>query len=145
MLCFGNMKYMGGDDTGEPFLLVTVPDYLTAMIAVPDENPHTIGISSIGTKKIDKKYYDSDDTIFYISRTDADDYLYKDKQLQEKATKTDMYNARYKTIVVNYADVYFYYPTFLLVSPSIGYSGVKIKGPNNEDLNMYTAEYIFET
>ena len=53
---YGNLKYIGGLDTGEPFCLAVLVSDGIAGIYMDDGEPHTVKIGYNAIKKVDEKY-----------------------------------------------------------------------------------------
>ena len=94
---FGNMMYMGGEDTGEPFVIAVMIEFGIAMLVVEDGKPHLIKIENMAVKTIDDVYIPTP-VVFYEGVTN-DDYIYIDPDKTTKATKGDIINAVKKASV----------------------------------------------
>ena len=96
---FGNAKYEGGEDTGEPFCIAVAVFYGMAVIYLDDAEQHTVEIKTFVAKKIDSKYVDNYG-VFYVEDASSDNvYIYVDTSLTTKATQADLIAVAKKQIV----------------------------------------------
>lgn len=95
---FGNQKYCGGEDTGEPFALMVAAG-VDAVMFMPDEEPHDISIRGVVAAKLDKKYIDTM-TVFYGNMDDTDHYLYTDASFTTKVTASQLQTANREGVVI---------------------------------------------
>lgn len=134
---FGNMSLIGGDDTGEPFVVVVAPMYDLVMVGIPDLEPHLMSIFAIVAKKIDDKYVPSQ-TVLYINSANKNDvkYLYMDAACTIVATKADLVTDRAVSIKIG---------SLVAITPltiSLTYSfGLVVLYNDGDYLTYYTAEY----
>ena len=143
---FGNLGLAGMNDTGEPFLV----DLLGAMLGAPNiifasGEPHTVGIESVSIEKLDAKYVTSYAS-FYVSLDFADDpYIYTDIALSNKATISDLLDAKTTQVVQLHASggaISKITLSPLIVDCLSGYIEFRNwKGVGNEYIRIYTAEY----
>lgn len=140
---FGNAAFVGGADTGEPFMLIIALANSVVSLVVADTKQHTVKVESVSTQKIKPKYVDAV-TNFYISYGE-DIYLYKDALLTTKVTAIELTNAAKSSavqIIVSALGAAFsvLYPVSVpLVAPD-GYSEVSVLD-GQEQKTYYTAEY----
>lgn len=85
---FGNMKYAGGEDTGEPFLIFSM-GYIAVM--VENAEPHRVGIKAVTVQKLDGRYTENSFALYISPETVTNPYIYTDAALTTKATKADLY------------------------------------------------------
>lgn len=94
--CFGNAMFMGGENTGEPFLIVVAPGILGVMLVMGDTQPHKVSILKYDTRKIAPKYVESFRK-FYINTLSNEPYIYYDVACSEKVTCQDFLDTAKKS------------------------------------------------
>lgn len=82
----GNESLLGyGVNTGEPFIIVTIPSYSMSLIMPADmEATHTIKITHSNIHPLDSRYYDN---TFYINLVKNDDDTYSIEESAEEIIK----------------------------------------------------------
>lgn len=94
---FGNFSVVGADDTGEPFLILSVE----GGVYLFDGEPHTIKIVNREAKKIEPKYIDFLKTFYIASASkDAVNYMYSDMACTTKVTRDDFLQCMGKYFIV---------------------------------------------
>lgn len=91
---YGNGKWMGLEDSGEPFCIFVMQGAV-AVIYMDDANSHTISLSSVTPQPIKPEYIPNIPTgkvfgglVMYVSLNK--EYVYIDRDLTTKATLTDI-------------------------------------------------------
>lgn len=150
-LFFGNAKYLGGNDTGEPFCFALAVSLGMAMIALPDAEPHMVGIAKNAAEKIDERFYDRQ-TTFYFAPGSPYVYTRIDLSLSasSRATRADVLSAVKKgpisvELMTNNSAVALYFTCVGVETDAfdLGYAVVKVC--DSYFTNFYTAEYTPET
>lgn len=98
----GNLAMMGlGDDSGEPFVMASVPDFNITIIAGNDGD-HLISVYEASIIKIPEKFIPNilNKTVFCFNLDDASDcYIYKDLDCTLKATREELLMALRTSVV----------------------------------------------
>ena len=140
---FGNTKYFGGDDTGEPFLLMLVLSESLAMMLVDDAEPHTVGIETATVQKIQPKYVAA--VVDFYAANLENGYLYTDINFTAKVTAVELISAARNfsvRVAVGQQGLTsgIYTPIFVSMLAPDMYSEVTIL-VGGERRTYYTAEY----
>lgn len=127
---YGNFALGGGDNTGEPFLFMLSLADASAMMLLQDTSSHMVSISSpiIEVEMLPAKFVTK---VFYVSN--ADQYLYKDIGLLNKATAEDIAEA----VAASACKV-----SFVLPGASYVFGVFTPLVINNDDLNLTAAIHL---
>lgn len=140
-IVFGNLSFIGGDDTGEPFAGMNF-DTILIVIAVDlnDTQNHTVKISGTVPKKIDPKYLKTFSKIYLSQGSTADTkYLCSDVMGTTPISQADLAEAAKLPIVLSVGDGIFYYPVGVV--PYAGNYGYITIHYGENLVTYYTAEH----
>lgn len=142
-IAFGNIGLMSdGQNAGEPFVGIYVPDISMVGLITMDTESHTVKISVSDITKLPAKYYNVQ-AVFWAKANDQ--YLYTDESMTIKAKKADIAAAvQKKQVVISTSGVIFRpavyvnterdYATVYTILASLGVATANL-------MPYYTAEY----
>lgn len=132
MIVIGSLIGFGGQDTGEPFVIMS-----GAMAQYDPENSHTLTLQEISYKKLDDVYFSPNNILYY--NNDVDAYIYKDSERTEKLTSSEFSRLARKPIIFNNSNIV-YSTAWMVHCPPGSYATIFLLN-GDKTIRLYTAEY----
>ena len=133
-ILFGNLSALGeGEDTGEPFLMIIIPEQ-NLLLCIPLDGAVEVSVeiwgANITVKKLDRDFYDAPGVFYIKSEPNAymdDNSLYNDPACEERASYLGILKFKYCPIVIMFGNTQ-YQPDYVDFYPP--YGTVTLKGYN---------------